>query len=192
MTDVVDPAGASRDDLQDALRRTAVALGRAGIPFALVGGYAAWARGAPEPSHDADFAIAERDVGRARAVLADAGLEVVEPAEDWLFKAYLRGALVDVIFRMVGEPVTPQMLARSDVIEVLAVRMPVMDATDVLSAKLRVLGEHFCDFTRLLPIARALREQVDWERLAAEVRDYPFARAFLFLLAELGVTRPHV
>ncbi len=192
MTDVVEPAGASRDDLQDALRRTAVALGRAGIPFALVGGYAAWARGAPEPSHDADFAIAERDVGRAKAVLADAGLEVVEPAEDWLFKAYLRGALVDVIFRMVGEPVTPQMLARSDVIEVLAVRMPVMEATDVLSAKLRVLGEHFCDFTRLLPIARALREQVDWDRLAAEVRDFPFARAFLFLLAELGVTRPRV
>ncbi|MCC2307412.1 hypothetical protein [Cellulomonas chengniuliangii] len=93
---------------------------------------------------------------------------------------------------MVGEPVTPQMLARSDVIEVLAVRMPVMDATDVLSAKLRVLGEHFCDFTRLLPIARALREQVDWDRLATEVRDFPFARAFLFLLAELGVTRPRV
>lgn len=190
MTDGVEPEGGPRDDLQDGLRRTAVALGRAGIPFALVGGYAAWARGAPEPSHDADFAIAEADVERAKAVIAAAGLEVRDPAEDWLFKAYRRGALVDVIFRMVGEPVTPAMLARSDVIEVLAVRMPVMDATDVLSAKLRVLGEHFCDYTRLLPIARALREQVDWDRLAGEVREHPYARAFLFLLDELGVAAP--
>lgn len=177
-----------RADLQDGLRRTAVALTRAGIPFALVGGYAAWARGAPEPSHDADFVVAEVDVRAAMAAVAGAGLDVVEPAEDWLFKAYHHGALVDVLFRMVGEPVTYEMIARSDVLEVLAVRMPVLDTTDVLSAKLRVLGEHFCDYTRLLPIARALREQVDWSRLEREVRGQPYARAFLGLLLELGVS----
>lgn len=182
-----DPAD-GRADLQDGLRRTAVALTRAGIPFALVGGYAAWARGAPEPSHDADFVVAEVDVRAAMAAVAGAGLDVVEPAEDWLFKAYHHGALVDVLFRMVGEPVTYEMIARSDVLEVLAVRMPVLDTTDVLSAKLRVLGEHFCDYTRLLPIARALREQVDWSRLEREVRGQPYARAFLGLLLELGVS----
>ncbi|MFI2755084.1 hypothetical protein ACGIF2_16770 [Cellulomonas sp. P22] len=182
-----DP-GDGRADLQDGLRRTAVALSRAGIPFALVGGYAAWARGAPEPSHDADFVVAEVDVRAAMAAVAGAGLDVVEPAEDWLFKAYHHGALVDVLFRMVGEPVTHEMIARSDVLEVLAVRMPVLDTTDVLSAKLRVLGEHFCDYTRLLPIARALREQVDWSRLEREVRGQPYARAFLSLLHELGVS----
>ncbi|HEY0216802.1 MAG TPA: hypothetical protein VGC57_10465, partial [Cellulomonas sp.] len=149
-TDPTDEAGAdARADLQDALRLTAVALLRADIPFALVGGYAAWARGAPEPSHDADFAVAAQDVDRARAAIAAAGLDVRQPAEDWLFKAYHHGALVDVLFRMVGEPITPAMLARSDVLEVLAVRMPVLCATDVLSAKMRVLGEHYCDFTRL-------------------------------------------
>lgn len=176
-----------RAALQDALRLTAVALEDAGIPFALVGGYAAWARGAPEPSHDADFAVREDDVPRAREAIAAAGLEVADPPENWLFKAYHRGALVDVLFRMVGEPITDAMLARNDVLEVLAVRMPVLDATDILSAKMRVLGEHYCDFTRLLAIARALREQVDWERLRAETADHPFARAFLHLVHELGV-----
>ena len=44
-----------RAALHDGLRMTAVALSRADIPYALCGGYAAWARGAPEPSHDADF-----------------------------------------------------------------------------------------------------------------------------------------
>lgn len=177
-----------RAELQDALRLTAVALDDAGLPFALVGGYAAWARGAPEPSHDADFAVREQDVPAAREAIAAAGLEVTDPAENWLFKAHYRGQLIDVLFRMVGEPVTDELLARSDVLEVLAVRMPVLAATDVLTTKMRVLGEHSCDFTRLLGISRALREQVDWARVRHETRDNPYARAFLLLVNELGVS----
>lgn len=177
-----------RAALQDALRLTAVALEDAGIPFALVGGYAAWARGAPEPSHDADFAVREQDVPRAREAIAAAGLELADPPENWLFKAYYQGALVDVLFRMVGEPITEEMLASSDVLEVLAVRMPVLSATDILSAKMRVLGEHYCDFTPLLGMARALREQVDWARVRDETAAYPYARAFLTLVHELDVS----
>lgn len=180
----------ARTALQDGLRLTAVALLQAEIPFALVGGYAAWARGAPEPSHDADFAVTAQDVPRAQEAIAAAGLDVREPAENWLFKAYHHGQLVDVLFRMVGEPITREMLARSDVLEVLAVRMPVMSATDVLSAKMRVLGEHNCDMTRLLAIARALREQVDWDRLRGETADHPYTRAFHTLVHELGIA-PH-
>lgn len=186
------PTGAETPDdraaLQDGLRRTAVALLDAEIPFALVGGYAAWARGAPEPSHDADFAIAEEDVERAKRALAGAGLDVQQPAENWLFKAYHHGQLVDVLFRMVGEPVTYDQLARAEQLEVLAVRMPVLPATDIISAKMRVLGEHYCDFTWLLPMARALREQIDWDQVRTDTADHPYARAFLYLVDELGLT----
>ena len=177
-----------RGDLQDALRLVAVALTDADVPFALVGGYAAWARGAPEPSHHADFAILEEDIGRAQQAIAAAGLDLHDPPENWLFKAYYRGALVDVLFRMVGQPVTRELLARSDEIEVLAVRMPVLDATAIVSAKLRVLGEHACDFGRLLGIVRALREQLDWPRMREEVGANPYGRAFLFLADELGIS----
>lgn len=188
MTSVADEPTADRDALQDGLRRAAVALTDAEIPFALVGGYAAWARGAPEPSHDADFAIQETDVERAKTALSEAGLDVREPAENWLFKAFHHGQLVDVIFRMVGEPITEEQLARAEVLEVLAVRMPVLPATDIVSAKLRVLGEHACDFGRLLGIVRALREQIDWPRVRAEVGDHPYGRAFLFLADELAIS----
>ncbi|WP_240675265.1 hypothetical protein [Cellulomonas endophytica] len=174
--------------LQDGLRRAAVALTDAEVPFALVGGYAAWARGAPEPSHDADLAIAEEDVERAKRALDAAGLDVQQPAENWLFKAFHAGELVDVIYRMVGEPVTHELLSTAEELEVLAIRMPVLPATEVLSSKLRVLGEHYCDFTWTLPMARALREQIDWERLRRETLDRPYARAFLFLCDELGLT----
>ncbi|WP_251151418.1 nucleotidyltransferase family protein [Cellulosimicrobium sp. Marseille-Q4280] len=176
-----------REALHDGLRMTAAALAEAGIPHALVGGYAAWARGAPEPSHDADFAIREVDVDRAREVLAEAGLEITEPTENWLFKAYHHGELVDVLYRMVGEPIDDDLLARTDELEVLAVRMPVLSATEIMASKLRVIGEHFCDFSRLLPVARAMREQIAWPEVRERVDDNPYARAFLFLLDELGV-----
>lgn len=177
-----------REALHEGLRLTAVALAGAGIPYALCGGYAAWARGAPEPEHDADFVVREEDVDTARAAVAAAGLEVVDPAEDWLFKAYHRGALVDVLFRMVGEPVDAELLERAETLEVLAVRMPVLTATDVLSAQARVLNEHYCDLGRLLPNARALREQVDWDRMRAECAGNPYAGAFLHLLDELDIS----
>lgn len=176
-----------RDALHDGLRMTAAALAEAEIPHALVGGYAAWARGAPEPSHDADFAIREVDVDRAREVLRAAGLEITEPTENWLFKAYHGGELIDVLYRMVGEPIDDDLLARTDEIEVLAVRMPVLSATEIMTSKLRVVGEHYCDFSRLLPVARAMREQIDWSEVRERVDDNPYARAFLFLLDELGV-----
>ena len=166
----------------------AAALTDAQIPFALVGGYAAWARGAPEPSHDADFAVRPQDVEAAEEVIAAAGLEVERPAENWLFKAFHHGQLVDVLFRMVGEPITTELLERSDVLEVLAVRMPVLRATDIVSAKLRVLGEHACDFGRLLAIVRALREQIDWGQIRQDVVGHPYAKAFLFLADELEIT----
>lgn len=177
-----------RQTLHDGLRMAAVALGDAGIPYALCGGFAAWARGAPEPSHDVDFVIREEDVGTARKALADAGLELRDPPENWLFKAYHGDALIDVLFRMVGEPPAPEIFARATVLEVLAVRMPVLEATDIFSAKLRVMNEHYCDFGSLLPVARALREQIEWDRVRLEAGDNPFALAFLHLLDLLRIT----
>ena len=65
--------------------------------------------------------------------------------------------------------------------------MPVLTATDILVTKLMALDEHYCDFARLLPVARALREQVDWETVRREVGGNDFAVVFLQLLGRLGV-----
>jgi hypothetical protein len=179
-----------REALQDGLRMAAAALTEAKIPFALCGSYAAWVRGAPEPEHDADFVIKEEHIEQAREAIAGAGLDVHEPAENWLFKAYHKGQLVDVLYRMCGEPVGDDLFERADLLEVLAVRMPVLSATDVLSSKLRTLGEHYCDFGKLLPLTRALREQIDWQRVQDEVSYSPYARAFLKLIEDLQIVEP--
>ncbi|MBB3676451.1 nucleotidyltransferase [Modestobacter versicolor] len=178
---------ADRDALRVALKRTASALKHDGVPFALAGGYALWAHGAPESENDVDFVVAEDDTERAANVLADAGFEVVRPPEDWLFKACTDGVVVDVLHRIVGEPVSSEMLDRSDEMDLIGIRLPVLPATDLLSSKLRSMTEHYCDFGRLLPHVRAVREQVDWERLREEVADNDFAVAFLFLTERLGI-----
>jgi hypothetical protein len=181
---------AERDEVRELLKRTAVALKQGGVPFALCGGYAAFARGAPEPDHDADFLVPGADAERAAKAMA-AGLEVVDPPEDWLVKVVGddpgTGVFVDVLWRTCGRPVETDLIARADLMPVLSVEMPVLAATDIVVTKLMALDEHYCDFARLLPVARALREQVDWWRVGRDVADNDFAVVFLQLLERLGI-----
>ena len=173
--------------LRVAMKKVATALKGADVPFALSGGYASWARGGPEPVHDVDFVLLADDVPHAVAVLDAAGLRIVEPPEDWLVKVYDGDALVDLIFRPAERPVTREQLDAANEVRVDSVVMPVQSATDLLAAKLLVLNEHYCDFARLFPHVRALREQVDWPALHEVVGHSPFARSFLALCGELGI-----
>ncbi|SDF14944.1 Uncharacterised nucleotidyltransferase [Blastococcus fimeti] len=176
-----------RENVRDLLKRTAVALKEGGVPFALCGGYAAYVRGAPEPDHDADFLVPAAETERAAKALADAGLQVVDPAEDWLLKVVRDDVFVDVLWRTCGRPVETDLIDRADVLPVLSVQMPVLAATDILITKLMALDEHYCDFTKMLPVARALREQVDWPLVVREVAGNDFAVVFLQLLRRLAV-----
>jgi hypothetical protein len=179
-----------RETVRDLLKRTAVALKQAGVPFALCGGYAAWVRGAPEPDHDADFLVSAADADRATAALAEAGLPVVEPAEDWLVKVVAEGAFIDVLWRTCGAPVDHDLIDRAEELPVLSVHMPVLQATDIVVTKVMALDEHYCDYGRLLPVARAMREQVDWDDVRRRVADNVFAAVFLVLLERLGIIEP--
>ncbi len=172
---------------QEALKRVAVSLKQSGVPFALAGGYAAWAHGGPEPDHDVDFVVCLDDAEQAYAALEDAGLRVEQPPEDWLFKVFTDGTMVDVVHRLNSSPVDTTVLDRADEQEVLSIVMPVLSATDVLTSKLNALDEHYCDYSKLLPVARALREQVDWDRVRQDTEGNDFAATGLFLLDRLGI-----
>ena len=176
-----------RENIHDLLKRTAVALKEGGVPFALCGGYAAWVRGAPEPDHDADFLVPDDEAERAVKVLTDAGLQVEDPAEDWLTKVVQGNSFVDVLWRTCGHPVESDLIERAEQMPVLSVHMPVLEATDIVVTKLMALDEHYCDFSRMLPVARALREQVDWATVEREIADNDFAVVFLDLLGRLGI-----
>ena len=187
----VRPAGPTGQDARrEALKEVAVALKESEAPFALAGGYGLWARGGPEPRHDVDFMVAEEDAARVRDLLAARDLVVVQPPEDWLFKVFIDDAMVDIIFRVDGETIHRGRFDDAEVLEVDSVRMPVLPATVLLADKLNALEEHACDLTPLLPVARAVREQVDWTDVAARTTGNPFAEACLLLLRRLAVAEP--
>jgi Uncharacterised nucleotidyltransferase len=174
--------------LREALRGAASALKEKGPRFALAGGYALWAYGAPEPSHDVDLVVTEAEAATAVATLTDAGFAVEHPPEDWLFKARTGDTVVDVLHRVNGVPVEPATLACAEHREVLAIAMPVLPPTMVVIQKLRALNEHHCDFAKLLPPVRAIRERLDWDRVRAQTADNDYAAAFLVLAERLGLT----
>src|SRR3954462_1307853 len=176
--------------MRDAMKRVAVVLKEAGVPFALAGGYAAFARGGPESDHDVDFYLRQEDVEQAETAIGKAGLRVEHPPEDWLVKVFSDDATVDLIFRPTAMPVTHEILERADVIEVDSVDMPVLSATDLVTSKLLALDEHYCDFSQMFPVARSLREQVDWPAGAARPRAKALARAFLQLARDLNIVPP--
>ena len=184
-----DLAHPESDAMLETVKKAAVELKRAEIPFALCGGWAAYARGGPRSGHDADFAMQEHDVPRALDVLEKAGFRVGDPPEDWLAKVYDGDNLVDLIYRLSGRPVTEDMVAGCEQLEVGSVAMPVLSATDLVIAKLLSFQHHHCDFAWALPMVRALREQVDWPLVRQETAHSPFAEAFLLLADRLGLTR---
>jgi hypothetical protein len=192
------PPTSDEPPLRTALKRSASALKADGIQFALGGGYALWVHGGPEPSHDVDLVVAETDVEMVANSLAVAGLRIERPPEDWLFKAYIddnssqeppeEPALVDILHRLGGIPVTKSLLDTAAELEVLGLRIPVLPPTPIVIAKLQSLTEHYCDFAPLLLVVRAVREQLVWTEIREAISGNPFAEAFLFLVERLGIT----
>ena len=172
--------------MREALVGVAVALKESGVPFALTGGYAAWAHGGPEPSHDIDFMVSAEDADRAAAALAERGFGVSRPVEDWLFKVHVGDVLVDVLHRT-NHQSPGAAIERSVPVQVWSVTMPVLAATDVVGEQLLALDEHDCDYAKVLPALRALRERLDWAELARRASGRPFAEAALFLAGRLDL-----
>jgi hypothetical protein len=177
-----------RTAMREALRASASALKAADVPFALAGSYALWVFGGPEGDHDVDVVVPEDVVEQAAEALAAAGFQIERPPEDWLFKAWHQGVLVDVLHRLVGVPVEHRLVADAEQHDVLGVRMPVLTPTVVMTTKMLSLSEQYCDLGTLLPGARAVRERIDWAEVAAAAADHPYAEAFLFLARRLGIT----
>jgi hypothetical protein len=175
------------DEICESMKKAAGALRDQGIPFVLGGGLAAWARGGPASGHDVDLLVKPDDVERAAAVLDGLGMRIEKPPEGWLLKAYDGDVLIDLIFDPATGPVTDEVIERADELEVLSTRMRVMALEDIMATKLLALNETHLDLKGALEMARAVREQVDWDEVRERTSDSPYAKGFFTLVEELGV-----
>lgn len=178
------------DDIVQTMKRSIAAFREAEVPFLLAGSVAVWAQGGPEKRNDLDFVVKREDAERALAALEGAGMRTEHPPEDWLYKAWDGDVLVDVIFEPFGLPIDDQVIARGRELNVLAMSIPVMGLEDILHSKLLALDEHYADYSSLIGLARAVREQVDWDDVRTRTEESPFARAFFVLLEGLDVLEP--
>ncbi len=185
---VMTETDASFEELLESLKRVSAALREADVPFVLGGGVAIWARGGPETEHDLDLFLKPEDAERALQVLADAGLRPEKPPEDWLYKAWDGEVMVDLIFNPSGITIDDEFIERAPDTEVHAVRMRVLRPEDVLVTKLLAMREHEVDYESVLEIARAVREQIDWDEVRRRTEGSPYAKAFLTLVEELEVS----
>jgi len=171
-----------------AAKQVGAVLKRKGHLFALAGSVAVYAHGgAQNLQHDVDFAIRPEDAQAVAESLRDAGIQVFTPPEDWLLKADCLGQQVDLIFELAREPVTTELLERAQELSVDSVIMPVLSPTDLVHSLLAAFSEHHCNFGAVLPIARALREKVDWDTVREACGDAPMPDAFFYFLERLEV-----
>lgn len=176
----------------DTVKRVCAVLQHAHLPFALTGGFAAYARGASLSDHDVDFLIRPSDVEPVAAALREDGIRVAQPPEDWLIKAYDGDVAVDLIHHPVGQPVTDATLDDADILSVGGCHMPVISANVLVEHKVLSMNAHRCDMEPVLELSRLLREQVDWPRVRRETRGQPYAEAFMRLaeLLDIGPASP--
>ena len=180
-------SGPSFGDIEASLKRSVSALKEAEIPFMLGGSLACWARGGPESTNDLDLFVKPADAERALAVLMDTGMRPERPPEDWLLKAWDGEVLIDLIFGPLSLTIDDRLMAQSERLSVFAIEMRVMRLEDVLATKLMSLNDHYLDYSALLRMARAVREQVDWDEVRHRTAESPYARGFFALLGELEI-----
>ena len=181
------PTADLQPEVERTLKRSIRALDEADIPFMLGGGLAAWAHGGPAGTYDVDLMVRPGDAPRALEALEATGMRPEDPPEQWLLKAFDGDVLVDVIYEPSGLPITDEVFDRSQRLSVCSMRTRVMALEDVFATKLFSMNDNSLDYGPLIKMARAVREQVNWEDVRRRTEESPYARGFFSLAGELDL-----
>lgn len=158
------------------------ALGKAGIPFLLIGGVGSAVYGRDQGTRDIDVFVRPETARKVLEVLDARGFETREVAERWLSKAIKHGVLVDVIFRssrdiLLGD----DMLARARVMPFRGRMVPIAPPEDLIVMKACAMSE---DTSRYWYDAVSIiaHTELDWDYLVARAREHGARRLLSLLL----------
>jgi predicted nucleotidyltransferase len=164
------PSQVDMDRLGRVLGLAVTALEEEQIPYALIGGVASSGLGRPRTTHDIDVFVKPQDAPRALRALADRGFETEETDYKWIFKGFLDGIQVDVIFNTVGGIyLDREMLERSVEGKFAGQQVRFVPPEDLLIIKALVHDEatprHWFDALGILAVT-----ELDWDYLIRRAR----------------------
>ncbi|HEX9342844.1 MAG TPA: nucleotidyltransferase, partial [Actinomycetota bacterium] len=161
---------------------------QSGIPYAVMGGIAASALGRDRWTHDVDLIVRAEDATDLLERYAADGFATEERDQDWLYKAFRQGVMIDLIFQVatgaVEEPITldEEMCQRVRRVVFHGVDMPVLAPEDLAVIKALVHKEHrarhWFDALGLLAAGG-----IDWTYLLRRARRGPCRVLSLLLYA---------
>jgi predicted nucleotidyltransferase len=174
------------ESLTSVLGEAVRALDKDGIDYVLIGGQASSLLGRPRCSSDIDLLVTPEDAPHALAALASAGFRTERVNPHWLFKAYRRDVLIDLLFKVRGEIyLDPEMLRRSTMRRFRGAQVRVVPPEDLIVMKAIVHDEetprHWADALAILASA-----DLDWDYLLARSRRAP-RRMLSFLCYAMSV-----
>ncbi|HEV3096156.1 MAG TPA: nucleotidyltransferase [Candidatus Dormibacteraeota bacterium] len=152
------------------LREAVEAVGEAGYRFLVLGGLASSLVGRPRWTHDIDFLVRPDDAREVLAVLQAAGFTTEETDPVWIYKAFKRDVMVDVIFMVMGGIyLDDEMLSRSIERDYGGLRLRIPSPEDQIVIKGIVHREetsrHWFDALAILG-----RAELDWDYLLRRAR----------------------
>jgi predicted nucleotidyltransferase len=152
------------------LRDAVEAVREAGYRFLVLGGLASSLVGRPRWTHDIDFLVRPDDARDVLAVLQAAGFTTEETDPVWIYKAFKRDVMVDVIFMVMGGIyLDDEMLSRSIERDYGGLRLRIPSPEDQIVIKGIVHREetsrHWFDALAILG-----RAELDWDYLLRRAR----------------------
>ena len=180
MSDLERPGVASHegstggiDALTEVLSEAVQALEKDAIDYVLIGGQASALLGRPRCSSDVDLLVTPDDAPLALDALGRAGFSTAKINPHWLYKAFRRDVLVDLLFKTRGEIyLDDEMLRRSTIRRFRGTHVRVVPPEDLIVMKAIVHDEetprHWADALAILPVT-----DLDWEYLLVRAQRAP-------------------
>lgn len=158
------------DKFDKVLMAAVDALQESLLPYALIGGVAASGLGRPRSTHDIDIFVRPEDAEAAVEALIKKGFETERTDPRWLFKGWMDGMMVDLIFKSHGDIYfDTEMHQKARLIHYHGRDIPVVAPEDLVIIKAAVHSEtgphHWHDALAILSHAN-----LDWDYLVKRAR----------------------
>src|SRR5690606_4598506 len=160
-------------NFENVIRRVAGGLDRAGVHYALIGGFAMALRGLQRTTVDLDFILMLEDMGKAHAVLVQCGYERVFQSENVSHyeSADANWGRIDMLHAFRGPSL--RMLKRAERLAVCEdVALPLVQIEDLIGLKIQASVNNptratrdWADIRMILEAAADNGRPVDWELL---------------------------